>query len=29
VDNQRAKEAGVTTVRDMRPNAGKGVTVSI
>ena len=29
VDNQRAKDSGVTTVRDMRPNAGKGATVSV
>ena len=29
VDNQRAKDSGVTTVRDMRPNPGKGVTVSV
>ena len=28
VENQRAKAAGVTTVRDMRANAGKSVPVS-
>ena len=28
VENQKTKEAGVNTVRDMRPNAGKGFTVS-
>ena len=28
VDDQKAKEAGVNTVRDMRPNSGKGLTVS-
>ena len=29
VEDQRAKGSGVTTVRDMRPNPGKGVTVSV
>ena len=28
VDNQRAKESGVNTVRDMRQSPGKGVAVS-
>ena len=27
VENQRAKDAGVNTMRDMRPNSGKGVTL--
>ena len=29
VENQRAKDSGVITVRDMRTKAGKGVTVSV
>jgi len=28
VENQRAKQAGVNTVRDMRPQSGKGAAVS-
>src|SRR5688572_14573919 len=28
VENQRSKDSGVNTVRDMRPNAGKSVPVS-
>ena len=29
VEDQRAKGSGITTVHDMRPNPGKGVTVSV